>query len=147
MARKVHPIVQMPVAWSPYPEFTHGTEGGLPLLPYGWAPPTLLATFRQLRAMDLRPDGADPVAMLYGYSKRGGRQWFAKLYLIAAAKPVRPMTPARWHALNLANLARRECPGCHRARDYVIPPTFGKCFPCVEAAENPSTTTDSGVAA
>jgi hypothetical protein len=141
MGRKVHPIVQMPVAWSPFPEFTYGLYDGLPLVPVGWAPKALLATFRQLRAQHLRPGGADPVAVLLGYSRNGG-QWHANLYLIATAVPVRPMTPARRHALNKANLARRECPQCHRDRGYVIAPTLGKCFPCVEADEQ-----STGVAA
>jgi hypothetical protein len=147
MGRKVRAVVKLHVPWSDTWEFTHGLHDGLPLLPTGWAPPHLLATYRQLRQQNLRPGGQDPVALLYGYSRTGGKQWFANLYLISAALPVRPMTPAKWHALNLANLARRECKRCHRARDYVIPPTFGMCFPCVEASENTDTTTLSGVAA
>lgn len=146
MARKVHPVVQMPVAWSPFPEFTYGLYDGLPLVPVGWAPKALLATFRQLRALNLRPGGADPVAVLLGYSRNGG-QWHANLYLIATAVPVRPMTPRKWMAIEKANFARRLCPVCGRDRGYRIPPTVGMCFPCLEATENPDTTTTLGVAA
>ncbi|MEV6607454.1 RRQRL motif-containing zinc-binding protein [Kutzneria sp. NPDC051319] len=144
MANKVRPVLLLPVAWSPYPEFTHGLHDGLPLLPTKWAPPHLLATRRQLNALGKRPGGQDPVALLYGYSETGHCQWFANLYLISRAKPKLPMTPRKWHALNLANLARRECKRCHRARDYVIPPTFGMCFPCVEASENTNLSNENG---
>jgi hypothetical protein len=147
MGNKVRAVVKLHVPWSDTWEFTHGLHDGLPLLPTKWAPKHLLATKNQLKALGKRPGGQDPVALLYGYSKRGNCQWFAPLYLISKAKPKLVMTPRKWHGLNLANLARRECPVCHRARDYVIPPTFGMCFPCVEASENTDTTTNSGVAA
>ncbi|WP_198047305.1 RRQRL motif-containing zinc-binding protein [Kutzneria sp. 744] len=147
MANKVRPVVQMAVAWSPYPEFTHGTEGGLPLLPVGWAPKPLLATVRQLKTLGLRPGGHDPVAVLYGYSRTGGAQWFANLYLISTAKPMLAMTPAKWRALAKANLARRCCPECGRDRGYIIAPSLGMCFPCVEDSENTDPATPSEVAA
>lgn len=132
------------MAWSPYPEFTHGLHDGLPLLPYGWAPKDLLATVRQLKELDKRPGGQDPVAVLYGYSRTGGKQWFANLYLIAKAKPMLPMTPRKWMAIEKANLARRLCPACGRDRGYIIAPTLGMCFPCVEATENTSPSNENG---
>jgi hypothetical protein len=147
MGRKVHPIVKMRVAWSPHWEFTHGLHDGLPLLPYGWAPKHLLATVRQLKKLGLRPGGQDPVAVMWGYSRAGGCKWFASLYLIANAKPMLAMTPRKWMSLEKANLARRLCPTCGRDRGYIIPPTFGQCFVCVEASENLADATDSGVAA
>ncbi len=54
----------------------------------------------------------------------------AYLYRIDLAKPVRPMTEARWAALAKANRARRICPACRRDAGYVIPPSLGMCTPC-----------------
>jgi hypothetical protein len=54
----------------------------------------------------------------------------AHLYRVDLAKPVRPMTPARWAALAKANAARRLCPQCRRAAGYVIPASLGMCVPC-----------------
>jgi hypothetical protein len=147
MGNKVRPIMQLPVAWSSYLEFTHGLHDGLPLLPYGWAPKDLLATVRQLKKLDKRPGGHGPVAVLYGYSRTGGAQWFANLYLISKAKPMLPMTPAKWSAIAKANLARRLCPVCGKDQGYIIAPTLGMCFPCVEASENTNPSTENGEAA
>jgi hypothetical protein len=135
---KQYPWILADVSWSDGKEFIRGVHDGLPLLSWGTAPRHLLATYRQLRRMDppLRPGGQDPVAVLYFYSRNGGRKVFASLYLIAKAKPVRPMTPAKWHALNKANLARRTCPECHRDVLYVIHPSAGICFACLETAES-----------
>jgi hypothetical protein len=128
-----YPWVWADVPWSEAKELTRGVHDGLPLMSWGIAPRNLLATYNQLRHMDLRPGGQDPVAVLYFYSRKGGRKVFANLYLIANAKPVRPMTPAKWGALAKANLARRLCPVCGHDRFYVIHPTLGKCFICVGA--------------
>lgn len=46
----------------------------------------------------------------------------AHLYRVDLAKPVRPMTPARWAAPAEANAARRICPARRRDAGYVIPP-------------------------
>ena len=144
MGRKVRPIVKQHVAWSDTWEFTHGTHDGLPLLPHGWAPRHLLATTTQLKQMGKRPGGHDPVAVLYGYSTKGGCQWFASLYLISLAKPMFVMTPNKWRSIAKANLARRLCSQCGHDRGYIIPPKLGTC---VDSAENPSTTNGNGVAA
>lgn len=136
MSGRQYPWVLADVAWSDAKEFTRGVHDGLPLLSWGIAPRNLLATYNQLRRMDLRPGGQDPVAVLYFYSRKGGCKVFANLYLIAKAKPVRPMTPAKWHALNKANLARRTCPECHRDVLYVIHPTVRMCFACLEINES-----------
>ncbi|WP_309110271.1 RRQRL motif-containing zinc-binding protein [Saccharothrix sp.] len=136
MAGKTFPWVLTPsVPWADGPQFTRGVHDGLPLLSYGCAPRTRLATRRQLREMGLRPNGQDPVAVLYVRHRRSGKANFASLYLIDKAAPVRPMTRARWTALAKANLARRICPQCGRDRFYVIPPTLGACFDCVVANE------------
>lgn len=94
------------VPWAIGAVLTRGTVDGLPLLTWGRAPRDRLATRRQLRAQGLRPGGADPVAVLYVRHRASGRRNFASLYLVGAAKPVRPMTPARWAALDKANRAR-----------------------------------------
>lgn len=98
------------VPWAVGAVLTRGTVDGLPLLTWGRAPRGKLATRRQLRALGLRPGGADPVAVLFVRHRASGRRNFASLYLIESAKPVRPMTPARQSALDKANrvrLARR----------------------------------------
>jgi hypothetical protein len=137
-----YPWVWADVPWSAAQEPTRGTHDGLPLMSWNIAPRNLLATRRQLRQMGLRPGGQDPVAVLYFFSRKGMRKMFASLYLIALAKPVRPMTPAKWGALAKANLARRLCPVCGHDRFYVIHPTLGKCFTCVEA-DTADTATDA----
>ncbi|WP_413808507.1 RRQRL motif-containing zinc-binding protein [Streptomyces sp. OE57] len=97
---------------------------------YRWhLAPDGLATRRQLRAMNLRPGGQDVVAELQR-PRRGRGPLVAYLYRIDRAKPVRPMTPAKWAALAKANTARRTCPTCQRDAGYVIPPSLGTCLTC-----------------
>jgi hypothetical protein len=94
---------------------------------YGLAPENL-ATYRQLAAAGLRPGGAPPVAEL---AWRHGRTWRnAYLYDVAAAKPQRPMTPAKKAALAKAMRVKRTCPGCSRDAGYVIPTSLGVCVDC-----------------
>ncbi|MFE1937543.1 RRQRL motif-containing zinc-binding protein [Streptomyces sp. NPDC059474] len=107
--------------------------GALPV--YRWRlAPDGLATRRQLRAMDLRPGGQDVAAELQRPRRRRG-PLVAYLYRVDRAKPVRPMTPARWAALAKANAARRICPACRRDAGYVIPPSLGTCVSCVYPEE------------
>ncbi|MFF4756099.1 RRQRL motif-containing zinc-binding protein [Streptomyces sp. NPDC001270] len=87
------------------------------------------ATYRQLRARGLRPGGQGVAAQLERPRRRRG-PLVAYLYRIDRAKPVRPMTPAKWAALERANTARRTCPQCCRDAGYVIPPSLGTCVPC-----------------
>ncbi|MEU5274198.1 RRQRL motif-containing zinc-binding protein [Streptomyces hygroscopicus] len=97
---------------------------------YRWhLAPDGLATRRQLRAMNLRPGGQDVVAELQRPRRKRG-PLVAYLYRIDRAKPVRPMTPAKWAALAKANTARRTCPACRRDAGYVIPPSVGACVTC-----------------
>ncbi|MFC9219746.1 RRQRL motif-containing zinc-binding protein [Streptomyces hygroscopicus] len=97
---------------------------------YRWhLAPDGLATRRQLRAMNLRPGGQDVVAELQRPRRKRG-PLVAYLYRIDRAKPVRPMTPAKWAALDKANTARRTCPTCRRDAGYVIPTSLGACVPC-----------------
>ncbi|MDK1477053.1 RRQRL motif-containing zinc-binding protein [Streptomyces sp. 549] len=105
-----------------------GTRYGLPTYPWRFAPDGY-ATRRQLWALGLRPGGQDVAAQLM----RGRRRrppLVAYLYRIDAAKPVRPMTPAKRAALDRANTARRTCPDCGRDAGYTIPASLGSCVPC-----------------
>ncbi|MFB7343632.1 RRQRL motif-containing zinc-binding protein [Streptomyces hydrogenans] len=100
---------------------------------YRWRlAPEGLATRRQLRAMGLRPGGQDVAAELERPRRRRA-PLVAYLYRIDLARPVRPMTPARWAALAAANAARRVCPECGRDAGYRIPPSLGSCVPCADA--------------
>ncbi|MFB8753189.1 RRQRL motif-containing zinc-binding protein [Streptomyces parvulus] len=97
---------------------------------YRWRlAPAGLATRRQLRTLGLRPGGQD-VAAQVERPRRRREPLVAYLYRVEQAKPVRPMTPAKWAALAKANAARRVCPECRRDAGYVIPPTLGMCTPC-----------------
>ncbi|WP_053913263.1 RRQRL motif-containing zinc-binding protein [Streptomyces sp. TP-A0875] len=97
---------------------------------YRWRlAPDGLATRRQLRTRGLRPGGQDVAAQVERPRRRRG-PLVAYLYSIEQAKPVRPMTPAKWAALAKANAARRTCPACRRDAGYVIPPSLGVCTPC-----------------
>lgn len=87
------------------------------------------ATRRQLRSLGLRPGGQDVAAELQRPRRRRG-PLVAYLYHIDHAKPVRPMTPAKWAALDKAMQARRTCPECHRDAGYCIPTSLGMCVPC-----------------
>jgi hypothetical protein len=133
MAGKSFPwVLAESVPWADGPQFTRGTHDGLPLLSYGCAPRDKLATFRQLRAMGLRPNGQDPVAVLYVRHSASKKTVFASLYLIEKAAPVRPMTPAKWTALAKANLARRICGRCGKDPLYVMPTSTGICWTCFQ---------------
>ncbi|MFC8505555.1 RRQRL motif-containing zinc-binding protein [Streptomyces sp. NPDC057411] len=100
----------------------------LPVYPWRLAPDGL-ATVRQLRAAGLRPGGQDVVAQLERPRRRSG-PLVAYLYRVDLAKPVRPMTPAKWAALARANAAQRVCPECGRDAGYRIPVSLGTCVPC-----------------
>ncbi|MFC9240896.1 RRQRL motif-containing zinc-binding protein [Streptomyces decoyicus] len=111
-----------------------GTTYGVPTYPWRLAPDGL-ATRAQLRARGLRPGGQEIAAQILWRSRRprpGVRA--AYLYRIDLAKPVRPMTPARWEALAKANAARRTCPGCGLDRGYTIPTSLGVCVTCADAS-------------
>ncbi|WP_327578428.1 RRQRL motif-containing zinc-binding protein [Streptomyces sp. NBC_00145] len=97
---------------------------------YRWRlAPDGYATYRQLRALGLRPGGQDVAAQIERpRGKRG--PLVAYLYRIDLALPVRPMSPAKWAALAEANTARRICPECRRDAGYVIPTSLGMCGLC-----------------
>ena len=106
-----------------------GERHGIPTFPWKWAPEGL-ATRRQLRALGLRPGGQEPAAQVMRLRRRTRDPLIAFLYRIDRAKPVRPMTPAKWAALEAAMRARRTCPDCGRVADYCIPTSIGMCNPC-----------------
>ncbi|GHG12410.1 RRQRL motif-containing zinc-binding protein [Streptomyces hydrogenans] len=100
---------------------------------YRWRlAPEGLATFRQLRALGLRPGGAPVVAQLERPRRRRD-PLIAYLYRVDTAVPVRPMTPAKRAALAAANAARQICPACGRDAGYRIPTSLGMCVPCADA--------------
>ncbi|MCR3746655.1 RRQRL motif-containing zinc-binding protein [Lentzea californiensis] len=132
MGGRQYPWVLATVPWSGAQQYTRGIHDGLPLLSHGCAPRDVLATRRQLRTLGLRPGGQDPVAVLYGRHNASKATWFASLYLISRALPVRPMTPAKWTALAKANLARRICRTCGKDPLYVLPTSTRQCWPCFE---------------
>ncbi|MEU3565758.1 RRQRL motif-containing zinc-binding protein [Kitasatospora sp. NPDC006786] len=106
-------------------------HGGLPTWPWRYADPGL-HTRRQLRAMGLRPGGQEPAAQVV--CRRGRR--IAYLYRLAAAKPVRPMTPGRATALDRAMAKRQTCPLCQVRYDACLPlKTLGCCVPCSELTD------------
>ncbi len=105
----------------------------VPVYPWRLAPEGL-ATRRQLRAMDLRPGGQDVVAQVER-PRRRRPPLVAYLYRVDTAKPVRPMTPAKWAALDKAYAARRICPQCRMDAGYVIPASLGVCVPCAYPEE------------
>ncbi|MET7366217.1 RRQRL motif-containing zinc-binding protein [Streptomyces sp. NPDC005566] len=105
----------------------------LPVYRWRLAPPGY-ATFRQLRAQGLRPGGQDVAAVLERPRKRRG-PLVAYLYRVDRAKPVRPMTPARWAALGKANAAQQVCSNCRQDAGYRIPPSLGMCVTCAYPEE------------
>ncbi|WP_049580357.1 RRQRL motif-containing zinc-binding protein [Streptomyces sp. SBT349] len=106
-----------------------GTRHGIPTWPWRWAPDGL-ATRRQLRAMGLRPGGQEPAAQVMRLRRRTREPLVAYLYHVSLALPVRPMTPAKWAAIDVALKARRTCPQCRQVCDYVIPRSLGCCNQC-----------------
>jgi hypothetical protein len=105
-----------------------GAEYGIPTFPWRWAPEGF-ATRRQLRAQGLRPGGQEIAAQVLR-ARRKRPPLVAYLYRLDAAKPVRPMTPARARALEKAMAARRTCPECGQDASYCIPRSLGMCVTC-----------------
>jgi hypothetical protein len=108
--------------------------GALPVFRWRLAPDGY-ATRRQLRARGLRPGGQDVAAQLERPRRRRG-PLVAYLYRVDLAKPVRPMSPAKWAALAKANTARRTCRSCRLDAGYVIPTSLGMCVTCAYPGES-----------
>jgi len=114
--------------WQP----TAWVEAGVPTWRWRCAPGGLV-TRRQMRAADLAPGGAAPVARVVC---RWGRRW-ADLWDPADLTSKRTPSPAQLAALDRAMAARRWCPTCKTDAGYCIPRTLGACVDCVA----PATTT------
>ncbi|MCZ4122609.1 RRQRL motif-containing zinc-binding protein [Streptomyces sp. H39-S7] len=97
--------------------------------------PDGFATRRQLRARELRPGGQGVAAQLERPRRRRA-PLVAYLYRVDLAKPVRPMTPAKYAALAKAMQARRTCPVCRTDAGYCIPASLGMCVPCAYPTES-----------
>jgi len=123
------------VPWSDWPVLTRGSVDGLPAISWGWADRTVLATRRQLRALGLRPGGAEPVAvLLFGHHHANRRRIeHAHLFLISAAAPKRTATPAQLAAIGRALAARRTCRECGREFDTYVSTLSRMCTRCEEA--------------
>jgi hypothetical protein len=107
-----------------------GATWGIPTYPWRLAPDGM-ATRRQLRSKGLRPGGQPIAAQIMRASRRRKSGCaVAYLYRVDLAKPVRPMTRAKWAALAAAMTARRTCPVCGTDAGYVIPGSLGSCVPC-----------------
>ncbi|MCO1582021.1 hypothetical protein M8C13_40360 [Crossiella sp. SN42] len=138
MARQ-YPLHEIVLPWNGQTAFCRGRLDGLPV--FGWrgrpgAVPPGLATFRQLRAVGLRPGGADPVALLvFRHRKAFRREEVCSLWLVAKAKPVRPMTARKQFALEKALAALRFCPQCRQDAGYRLPTSYGKCWNCFTTNE------------
>lgn len=130
MGSRQFPWDLRPVPWSDLPEFTRGLWDGLPLLSWDLAPREKLATRRQLRSLGLRPGGQDPVALLYFRHRPACAFVLAELFLVEAAQPVRPMTPAKHAALDRALAARRTCRMCGQENPGELPRPHRTCEPC-----------------
>jgi hypothetical protein len=116
---------------------TRGTYQGCPVLTWGWADRRVLATRRQLRAMNLSPGGHDPVAVLLFQHRRPARaRDFAWLYRIDLAAPKRTPTTAQLRAVRAALIARRTCTGpCQQVQTRCVSTTSRMCPTC-ETATN-----------
>lgn len=111
----------------------NGERFGIPTYPWRCAPDGL-ATRRQLRIRGLRPGGQDIAAQLLR-PRRRREPLTAYLYRVDLARPVRPMTPAKWRALAKADTARRTCPQCRMDVGYCIPRSHGICGRCIAVNE------------
>lgn len=132
MARRSWPVQCRYVSWSDEGIVTRGMVDGLPALAWGWAARERLATRRQLRALGLRPGGAEPAAVLMFQHVRPNRRRieYARLYLIARAVPKRQATPAQLAAIGKALAARRTCTRCQQVQGYYLSTISRMCGPC-----------------
>lgn len=107
-----------------------GTKYGIPTYPWQMVPDGL-ATYRQLRALGLRPNGQPVCAqMMWGCKREKKGYRIAYFYRIDLAAPVRPMTEAKRESLRKALQARKTCPECGTVWDYVLPTRYGACIDC-----------------
>lgn len=119
-----------------------GFRDGLPVFGWGEAPSTLL-TRCQLRAVGLRPNGQDPVALLvFRHVKPYAHETVAELFSVERAAERRVPTLAQRRAIRAALRARRICQTCWEDVGYYVPTSTRQCWTC-EGTE----LADEGVAA
>ncbi|MFD9890957.1 RRQRL motif-containing zinc-binding protein [Amycolatopsis sp. NPDC059027] len=105
-----------------------GFRDGLPVFGWGEAPSTLL-TVSQLREVDMRPNGQDPVALLvFRHHKPYARETVAELFSVELAAE-RRQRPGQTDA---ANRALRTCVTCTVEQDYRCPTSTRQCWTCFE---------------
>lgn len=110
-----------------------GFREGLPVFGWGEAPSEFL-TRSQLRAAGLRPNGADPVALLvFRHIKPYARETVAELFPVEKAAPRRTPSVAQRAAIARALEARRVCVECARVMPYYVPTSTRQCWDCFEA--------------
>ena len=113
-----------PLAWE---------QNGLPTWRYGHAPRgSGLLTRRQMRAENLAPGGAAPVAQVvwtYRCHEVRGQLW-DRDHLVAKRVP----SPAQLVAVGLALAARRWCPECRSDVGYCFRTSLGCCEVCHDPA-------------
>ncbi|MGW4784920.1 RRQRL motif-containing zinc-binding protein [Streptomyces sp. NPDC004230] len=113
--------------WDP-----EGLRFGIPTWPFGHPEgpdPEVFATYRQLKALGLRPGGQEAAVQVGWWIGRRGQR-FAYFYRIDQAKPMRKVTPAMRASIEKALQARRICPECKAEKDYYIPRKTGVCNDC-----------------
>lgn len=109
-----------------------GFRDGLPVFGWGEAPSEFL-TRSQLRAAGLRPNGADPVALLvFRHVKPYARETVAELYPVELAALRRTPSPAQLVAIGRALEARRVCVDCARVMGYYVPTSTRQCWDCFD---------------
>jgi hypothetical protein len=106
-----------------------GERDGLPVFGWGEAPSTLL-TRSQLREVELRPNGQDPVALLvFRHVKPYARETVAELFSVELAAAKRTAAPGQ---LDHAMEARRTCVDCTEVQDYCVPTSTRQCWTCFD---------------
>lgn len=107
-----------------------GFREGLPVFGWGEAPSTLL-TRTQLRAVGLRPNGQDPLALLvFRHVKPYARETVAELFSVERAAARRTPTWAQRRAIRAALRARRICQTCRDDVGYYVPTSTRQCWAC-----------------
>lgn len=106
-----------------------GAVYGIATWRWGCAPAEY-ATRRQLKARGLSPYQPPAGQILRARVRKPHDPLWAHLFLIEAARPSRPATPAQRAALEKAAAARRTCDGCGRDAGYVVPARDRLCGEC-----------------
>ncbi|MEU3274512.1 RRQRL motif-containing zinc-binding protein [Saccharomonospora sp. NPDC006951] len=110
-----------------------GFRDGLPVFGWGEAPATLL-TVSQLRAVGLRRNGQDPLALLvFRHHRPLARETVAELFSAERAAPMRGTEAQRRAKVQGALRARRICTECRRDVGYCVPTSTGICWECETA--------------